>query len=74
MITLKLSRMGNAIGVILPDEVLNRLKVGEGDTLLLTESEDGYRIAPHSPEIEAQMKVAREVMKKRRGILRQLAK
>lgn len=74
MITLKLSQMGNSIGTILPKEVLNRLKVGKGDTLFLTESEGGYRITPYSPEFEAQMEVARGVMKKRRNVLRQLAK
>ncbi len=65
--------MGNSIGAVFPKEVLNRLKVGKGDTLFLTDSPDGYRITPYAPEFEAQMDAARDVMKKRRNVLRQLA-
>ena len=74
MIALKLSQMGNSVGTILPKEVLHKLKVGKGDTLFLTESEGGYRITPYNPDFEAQMHAARGVMKKRRNVLRQLAK
>lgn len=74
MIALKLSQIGNSVGTVLPKEVLNRLKVGKGDTLFLTESEGGYRITPYNPDFESQMETARGVMKKRRNVLRQLAK
>lgn len=74
MHTLKLTQVGNSVGVILPKEVLARLKVEKGDSIYITESPDGYRITPHDPNFEEQMKHAREIMKKRRAVLRELAK
>jgi len=74
MHTLKLSQIGNSIGVILPREVLTRLKVQKGDTIFITETPDGYAITPHDPDFEAQMAAARKIMTKRRAVLRELAK
>ena len=74
MHTLKLTQIGNSVGVILPKEVLARLKLGKGDTIYLTDSPDGVRLTPHDPVFEAQMASAREVMKRRRAVLRELAK
>ncbi len=71
---LKITAVGNSAGVILPKEVLARLKVDKGDTLFLIETPDGYRITPHDPEFEAQMAAARQLMKERRAVLRELAK
>jgi putative addiction module antidote len=74
MHTLKLSQIGNSIGVILPKEVLTRLKLQKGDTIFITETPDGYAITPHDPDFEAQMTAARKIMTKRRAVLRELAK
>ena len=74
MIALKLTQIGNSVGVILPKEVLARLKVETGDTLYVIDSPDGVRLTPHDPEFEAQMEAAREIMKRRRAVLRELAK
>ena len=74
MHTLKLTQIGNSVGVILPKEVLALLKVEKGDVIYLTESADGMRLTPHDPNFEVQMKAAREVMRKRRNVLRELAK
>ena len=74
MHTLKLTQIGNSVGVILPKEVLARLKVEKGDTLYITESPDGLRLTPHDPNFELQMKAAREIMRTRRKVLRELAK
>jgi putative addiction module antidote len=74
MHALKLTQIGNSVGVILPKEVLARLKLGRGDTVYLTDSPDGMRITPHDPVFEKQMEVARELMKSRRAVLRELAK
>jgi putative addiction module antidote len=74
MHTLKLSQIGNSIGVILPKEVLGRLRVQKGDTIFITETPDGYAITPHDPDFEAQMMAARKIMAKRRAVLRELAK
>ncbi len=74
MTSLKLNRIGNSVGVILPKEVLAKLRVQEGDMLYLTEAPDGYRVTPHDPEFARQMEVAEKVMRKNRDVLRQLAK
>lgn len=74
MIALKLTQIGNSVGVILPKEVLARLKVEKGDTLYVIDSPDGVRLTPHDPEFEVQMEAAREIMKRRRAVLRELAK
>lgn len=74
MVALKLRAIGNSVGAVLPKDVLTRLHVQEGDTLYLTEAPDGYRLTPYDPEFEAQMDAARKVMKKRRNLLRELAK
>jgi putative addiction module antidote len=74
MHALKLTQIGNSVGVILPKEVLARLKLGKGDTVYLTDSPDGMRITPHDPVFEKQMEAAREIMKSRRAVLRELAK
>jgi len=50
------------------------MKLDKGDTVYLTETADGYRLTPYNPEFEAQMTAARKIMKKRRAVLRELAK
>jgi putative addiction module antidote len=74
MYSLKVTAIGNSLGVVLPKEALSRLKVAKGDTLYVTETPDGYRLTPYDPAFEQQMKAARGVMKKRRAALRELAK
>ena len=74
MIKLKLTRVGNSTAVILPKEVLERLRLERGDTVYLTEAPDGWRLTPYDPEFERQMEEARRLMKKRRNALRALAK
>jgi putative addiction module antidote len=71
---LKLTKIGNSVGLVLPKESLARLGVEMGDTLFLTESPDGYRLTPYDPVVEKQLAAARSVMKKRRAVLRELAK
>lgn len=74
MSTLKLTQIGNSVGVILPKEVLARLKVEKGDVLYLSDSVNGVLLSPYSAEFEEQMEAARGLMKKRRAVLRELAK
>jgi putative addiction module antidote len=74
MTALKLTQIGNSVGVILPKELLSRLKLEKGDTVYLTEAADGVRLTPYSPEFEQQMAAARRIMKQRRDVLRELAK
>jgi putative addiction module antidote len=75
MSALKLTQIGNSVGVILPKEVLARMNVGKGDTVYLTESANGgFNLTPYNDEFERQMEAARRIMKKRRNVLRELAK
>ncbi len=74
MAALKLIQIGNSVGVILPKELLKRLKLEKGDTVFLTEVASGIRLSAYDPEFETQMTAARRIMKKRRGALRELAK
>jgi putative addiction module antidote len=74
MFKLKVTTVGNSTGVVLPREVLSRLKVQKGDVLYLTESPDGYKITPYDEEFSQQMEAAERVMKDNRDVLRELAK
>ena len=74
MVKLKLTQVGSSTGVVLPKEVLTRMKVVKGDALYLTESPDGFRITPYDPEFEEDMAIARKVMRDNRDALRELAK
>ena len=74
MHTLKLTQIGNSVGVILPKEVVVRLKVEKGDTLFITETPDGYAITPYDPAIDEQLQAGREFMREYRDTFRQLAK
>jgi putative addiction module antidote len=72
--TLKLTSIGNSVGVVLPKELLVKLGLQKGDTLYAVETEDGFRLTTADAEFEAQMAVARRIMKERRAVLRELAK
>ena len=72
--SLKLTRIGNSTGVILPKALLNRLGVDAGDVLSVVQTEQGIELRRHEPDFEAQMAVARDVMARRRRALRELAK
>jgi putative addiction module antidote len=74
MATLKLRAIGNSVGLVLPKELLARLNLAEGDSLHVVEAPDGLRLVRHDPEFERQMETAREVMRRRRAVLRELAK
>jgi putative addiction module antidote len=74
MHTLKLTQIGNSVGLILPKEVLVRLKLEKGDTVFLTDAPGGATITPHDPVFEDQMTLARQIMKERRAVLHELAK
>lgn len=74
MTALKLAKIGNSVGVIFPKELLARMHVDAGDVLYLTEAPDGIRVTPYNPNFAPQMNVAEKVMKKRRAVLRELAK
>ena len=75
MIELKIVKVGTSLGVRLPREVLNRMQLGDGDRLILTETaEGGYRLSPYDPSFEQELKIAEQGMRDYRNTLRELAK
>ena len=74
MLALKITKVGNSAGLLLPREALAKLRVEQGDTVYLTETPDGFRITPYDPEFERQMTMARKLMRKHRRALRELAR
>ena len=73
-VTLTVRKIGNSLGVILPQEALAALKVAEGDKIVLSEAPDGMKVSNYDPDFERQMKIAQEGMRKYRNALRELAK
>ena len=71
---LKITAVGNSAGIILPRELLARLRVDKGDSLYATELPDGVKLTPFDPELAGQMDVAERVMREDRNVLRKLAK
>lgn len=74
MSALKLTQIGNSVGVILPKEVLARLKVGKGDTLFVTDAANGVTLTPYDPALEEELRLGREFMHEYRDTFHQLAK
>lgn len=75
MISLKIRKIGNSYGIVLPKEALARLKVSEGETVYMTDTQDGgYRLTALNTEFSEQMKEAERIMREDRDILHELAK
>lgn len=71
--TLKLTTVGNSVGVVLPKEILSKLRVDKGDTLYVVETPEGIELTAYRPDFAAQMGVAEEIMRENRDVLRKLA-
>jgi len=74
VLELKLRKIGNSVGFVLPKKVLAHLKVGEGDTVCLTDAADGSVRVTANPEVSRQMEAVQDVMRRYRNTLRELAK
>jgi putative addiction module antidote len=75
MVPLKIRKFGNSLGVVLPKEVIQRLRTGDGEQVFLIEAGDGdYRLTPYDPGFEKKMKKAEEIMSRYRNTLHALAK
>jgi putative addiction module antidote len=70
---LKITTVGNSVGVVLPRELLSHMNVEKGDTLFVTKTSDGIQLVPYEETFAAQMEAAREVMRENRDVLRKLA-
>jgi putative addiction module antidote len=72
--TVKLRKIGNSLGLILPKEVAEQLHVGEGDTLHLVTDAAGAHLTPFDPNFEAAMEAFEQTRRTYRNALRKLAK
>lgn len=71
---LKLTQIGNSVGVILPKEALARLRLEKGQSVFLTDTPDGFAITPYDPTLEEQIQAGRAFMSEFRDTFHQLAK
>jgi putative addiction module antidote len=75
MLELKVRKFGNSLGVVLPKEVINRLRTGDGERLFLIEGPDGtYQLTPYDPDFERKMAKAEDIISRYRNTLRALAR
>ena len=73
MFAAKVTTVGNSLGIVLPREILARLRVDKGDLVFLVESPLGFELTPYDPEFAVQMNQAEHVMRAERNILAELA-
>lgn len=74
MHTLKLTQIGNSLGVILPKEVLARLRLAKGDRVFVSETSEGVLVTPYDPALAEQVELGREFMRDFRDAFHELAK
>jgi putative addiction module antidote len=71
--TVKITQIGNSVGIILPREVLNRLHVERGDTLYVTDSPEGVQLSPYNAAFAKKLEALEQVMRENRDVLKKLA-
>jgi putative addiction module antidote len=74
MTTIKVRKVGNSLGLVLPKELIARLRVAQGDRLFVQETVGGVQLTPYDPAFERQMEIAKRVMREDRDALRALSK
>ena len=74
MHTLKLTQIGNSVGVILPKEMLSKLKLEKGQSVFVSETPEGFVLTPYDPALEEQVQAGRAFMRDFRDTFHQLAK
>jgi len=70
---LKITTVGNSVGIVLPKEILARLRVEKGDSLYATETPDGIELRAFDEEFADDMEMAEKIMRDNRDLLRKLA-
>jgi putative addiction module antidote len=71
--TVKITTVGNSVGIVLPKEILRHLKVEKGDTLTLTETPYGFSLTPYDEKFMTKLEATERVMRNYRDALRKLA-
>ena len=72
MTSLKVTTIGNSVGVVLSKEILTKLRVDKGDTLYAIETPNGIELSAYNPEFAAQMDAAESIMREDRDVLKKL--
>ncbi len=73
MLDLKITTIGNSLGVIFPKELLAKLNLSKGDHLIATYTPDGVQLTPHDEEFLLEMELADDIMRRDREVLKKLA-
>jgi putative addiction module antidote len=73
-VKLKLRALETSTAVILPREMLARLRVTKDDALFAIEAPDGYLLTAYDPRLQTQLRLGREFMSEYRDAFRALAK
>jgi putative addiction module antidote len=75
MLELKVRKIGNSLGIVLPKEAISRLRARDGDRLFLIEGPNGaYQLTPYDPAFEKKMKKAEDIIGRFRNTLHALSK
>jgi putative addiction module antidote len=69
----KVTTVGSSTGIVLPKELLGKLKISKGDTLYVTETPDGLKLTPYDEQFVRVMEAASQIMHENRDVLRKLA-
>jgi putative addiction module antidote len=69
----KITTVGSSVGIVLPKEILSKLRVEKGDSLYITETPDGVQLTPYDEEFDRQIEIGKKVMRNYRDALRKLA-
>lgn len=73
MYSVKVTTVGNSVGIVLPKELVEKLRIAKGDVLQVLETRDGLNLTPYDDGFAEELEVAERVMRKRRNLLRKLA-
>ncbi len=73
MSTAKITTIGNSVGIVLPKEVLARLRAHKGDLLYIHETVNGIELTPYDPDFAEQVDIAEQIIKENRDVLKKLS-
>ena len=74
MTTVTFRKQGDAVAITLPEDALQRMGLEAGQDLTLIELDDGFKLVKRSPELDVQMRLARDVLRDQAEVLQELAK
>lgn len=70
----KVTQVGNSIGIVLSKEMAAKLRVGKGDVVYVSETPDGIELTPYDPDFAKQMDLAEGLIRENRDVLKKLEK